>query len=64
MGGINKFFFDWDGQKQWDYLKHLYDSVGQGFFLMDSGGIPEQVSKSQWERFKDMKQTLKKEHRR
>ncbi|HBG00744.1 MAG TPA: hypothetical protein DDW87_04105 [Firmicutes bacterium] len=58
VGGINKFFFGWDEERQWDYLKHLYESVKQGFFLMDSGGIPEQVSKTQWERYKEMKQTL------
>jgi len=64
VGGINKFFFDWDEKRQWDYLKHLYSSLEQGFFLMDSGGIPEQVTKSQWDRFREMKQTLKREYRR
>lgn len=64
VGGINKFFFDWDEQEQYAYLKKLYDSVDRGFFLMDSGGIPEQVSKSHWERFKEMKQVLGKERER
>jgi hypothetical protein len=57
-GGINKFFFEWNEEAQWEYLKHLYASVQHGFFLMDSGGIPEQVNQEHWERFKRMKQEL------
>lgn len=63
VGGINKFFFEWKQEEQWEYLKKLYASVSRGFFLMDSGGIPEQVTKDHWERFKAMKEELGKERR-
>ena len=59
VGGINKFFFDWDEVRQWEYLNKLYLSVQAGFFLMDSGGIPECVGKAEWHRFNEMKDELK-----
>lgn len=58
VGGINKFFFDWDPTKQREYLEKLYSSVTKGFFLMDSGGIPERVGKTEWQLFNQMKDEL------
>ena len=58
VGGINKFFFDWEEAEQREYLEKLYSSVTAGFFLMDSGGIPECVDRAEWQRFNQMKDEL------
>lgn len=64
VGGINKFFFDWEADRQKDYLTKLFSSVKKGFFLMDSGGIPEQVNKEEWDYFRNLKRELKKSYKR
>ena len=64
VGGINKHFFNWDENRQWEYLDHLFSTVKPGFFLMDSGGIPEHVTKDAWDRFTDMRRRLKEKYRR
>ena len=48
-GGINKFFFEWDKNKQSEYIEDLVKKAGGGFILMDSGGVPENVTREQFE---------------
>ncbi|MFA5866319.1 MAG: uroporphyrinogen decarboxylase family protein [Phycisphaerae bacterium] len=56
VGGMDKFFFDWDQEKQTDYLQHLVLNArkGGGFILMESGGIPDNLSFEQWNAFQKM----------
>jgi len=52
VGGIDKFFFEWDYDKQRDYIFALAKNADGGFILMDSGGVPENVTKEQFERIR------------
>jgi uroporphyrinogen-III decarboxylase len=44
VGGVDKFFFDWDKKQQKAYVRQLVRDTGGGFILMDSGGVPENVT--------------------
>ena len=47
VGGLHKKFFEWDRNKQNDYLTYLFDRAKKAgrWILMDPGGISEKVSK-------------------
>ena len=50
-GGCHKFFFQWDEQKQNDYLTDLFrcaQKAGRWIF-MDTGGFPETISKETYD---------------
>jgi len=64
VGGINTFFFNWSPEEQRSYLDNLFSLVKKGFFLMDSGGIPEHVGINEWNYFNGLKKLLKKEYNR
>jgi len=64
VGGINKFFFNWSPEEQKTYLNKLFSTVKKGFFLMDSGGIPENVGNKEWDYFNELRESLKKKYNR
>ncbi|MCK9287018.1 MAG: uroporphyrinogen decarboxylase family protein [Sphaerochaetaceae bacterium] len=57
-GGLDKFFFNWDTEHQREALRSLASAMNKGYFFMDSGGIPENVTVEQWEAFKELKAEL------
>ncbi len=63
-GGINKFFYNWSRAEQRAYLENLFLTVPDGFFLMDSGGIPENVQPDDWRFFEETKESLKQKYGR
>jgi len=52
-GGMNKHFFDWSKDSQVEHLKHVIASGRQHgpHILMDSGGIPHNVTRSAFDWF-------------
>jgi hypothetical protein len=44
VGGIGKYFFEWDAARQEQYFHDLTGRAGGGFVIMDPGGIPENVT--------------------
>ena len=50
VGGIDKFFFEWDAEQQRAHIFDLAEKAGGGFVLMDSGGVPENVTREGFER--------------
>lgn len=63
-GGINKFFYSWPRDEQKKYLTNLFSTVKYGFFLMDSGGIPENVQSDDWCFLQETKNFLKEKYGR
>ncbi|HBG16029.1 MAG TPA: hypothetical protein DDW93_04550 [Firmicutes bacterium] len=63
-GGINKFFYNWPREEQKEYLTRLFSTIKEGFFLMDSGGIPEGVQVDDWRYFQETKSSLKETYNR
>jgi len=63
-GGVNKFYFTWTKKEQQDYLSTLFSTVQPGFFLMDSGGIPEDIKYQEWNDFKALIQYYKEKYKR
>ena len=58
---MHKHFFDWDAGTQRDYLKQVV-SIGRkggGYILMDTGGIPENVQPSGFDRFLEMSSRIR-----
>ena len=60
-GGINKYFFEWPQQEQREHLRQV---VAQGrrhgpHILMDSGGIPDNVSLEQFRTFLEMSREIR-----
>jgi len=51
VGGCHKFFFDWDRDRQNDYLTDLFGRAKKAgrWMFMDTGGIPETVTKETYE---------------
>lgn len=51
VGGLHRSFFDWDDEKKSDYLTSLFPAAKQAgrWIFMDPSGIPESVSKGQYE---------------
>jgi uroporphyrinogen decarboxylase len=61
VGGMNKYFFEFDSSTQEAYLKQTV-SVGKrggGYILMDTGGIPESVQRDDFERFLEMSRRIR-----
>lgn len=56
VGGINKHFFDWDSNKKYAYLKDIMKKGHDAgrFILMDSAGLPENVTKEAYTEFMNM----------
>lgn len=56
VGGMHKYFFDWDHATQRNYLSNVVNlgRRGGGYILMDTGGIPENVEPSEFEGFLEM----------
>ncbi len=54
VGGIDKFFFDWDHERREQYVTELVNKTGGGFILMDSGGVPENVTAGEFRRIKSL----------
>ena len=63
-GGLDKFFFDWSPEEQQAFLENLFVKVKKGFFIMDSGGIPENVTREGWKCFEEAKAALKNKYQR
>ena len=53
VGGLHKFFFDWDRDKQDSYLVDLFKRAKENgrWMLMDTGGIPASVDKESYDFF-------------
>ena len=51
VGGLHKFFFQWDIEKQNSYLESLFERAGTAgrWMFMDTGGIPESVEKDSYD---------------
>jgi uroporphyrinogen-III decarboxylase len=60
-GGMDKHFFDWDEDIRYDFLRNLIQKGrAQGpFILMDSAGIPDNVTKERFEAFMRMNRCLR-----
>jgi uroporphyrinogen-III decarboxylase len=61
VGGFPTVFWDWPDRRQEDYLQkmiRLSQKYGR-FILMDSGGIPESVSKSELDRITEISRQLR-----
>jgi uroporphyrinogen-III decarboxylase len=60
-GGMDKHFFDWTEEVQFDFLKKLLDKGKKtgSFILMDSAGIPDNVTKEQFDTFMQMNRSLR-----
>lgn len=54
VGGIDKFFFKWNHKEQEDYLAQLIKKTGGGFILMDSGGVPENVTTEDFKKIRNL----------
>lgn len=53
VGGCHKFFFDWDMDKQNEYLTCLFDRAKKAgrWMFMDTGGIPANLTREKYELF-------------
>ncbi|MHC4395772.1 MAG: uroporphyrinogen decarboxylase family protein [Planctomycetota bacterium] len=51
VGGLHKFFFDWDIDKQNKYLEDLFERAGKHgrWMFMDTSGVPETVEKNSYD---------------
>ena len=61
VGGMSKYFFEWDAGTQEAYLKQTV-SVGRrggGYILMEPGGIPENLQREDIERFLEMSRRIR-----
>jgi hypothetical protein len=61
VGSMHKHFFDWDSATQERYLREVV-SIGRkggGYILMDTGGIPENVEKDEFDRFLEMSRRIR-----
>jgi len=59
VGGIDKFFFEWYYNKQEEYIINLIKNTGGGFILMDSGGVPENVTNERFKMIRDLFEYVK-----
>lgn len=62
VGGLDRFFFSWGIARQREYLQALAKRAGGGFILMDSGGVPENVTREQFEGIMALFAELKREY--
>ena len=55
VGGLHRSFFDWDDENKSDYLTNLFQAAKQAgrWVFMDPSGIPESVSKGEYESLMD-----------
>ena len=62
VGGLDKFFFDWDEDTMERFLRETIavGRKGGGFLLMDSGGIPENISREKFEFYVEASKRLRK----
>ena len=62
VGGLDKFFFDWDEDTMERFLRETIavGRKGGGFLLMDSGGIPENISREKFEFYVEAIKRLRK----
>jgi len=61
VGGLNKFFFEWDNNEMKEFLVNLI-RIGKkngGFILMDSGGIPESVTNQKYDFYREVSKELR-----
>ena len=60
-GGMNKHFFDWPEADQRDFLGELLDKGRRRgpFILMDSAGIPENVTRKRFDQFMRLNRSLR-----
>ena len=60
-GGLHKFFFSWDEAAMRDALSETIAAgrKGGGFVLMDSGGIPEDVTKTAYDTYRRLSAELR-----
>ena len=51
VGGLHKFFFDWDRDRQNAYLENLFEQAGKNgrWIFMDTGGIPDTIGKDTYD---------------
>lgn len=61
VGGINKFFFNWSTNKMKVFLEKTIKTgrVNGGYILMDSGGIPENISKRKYDFYRKISRELR-----
>jgi len=60
-GGLDKFFFEFDREKMRAFLTRVIDigRKGGGFILMDSGGVPENVTKETFSYYQQLSRELR-----
>jgi uroporphyrinogen-III decarboxylase len=61
VGGINKFFFDWGPDRMKEYLERTI-RIGRrrgGYIVMDSGGVPENISKETYDYYFKLSKELR-----
>lgn len=59
VGGVDKFFFEWDFREQYNYIHALAKKTGGGFILMDSGGVPENMTFEKFAGIKELFESVK-----
>lgn len=62
VGGLDKFFFEWDLDKMKEFLELTLKRGGRGggyIFMDSSGGIPENVSKEKFKFFMEISRELR-----
>jgi len=61
VGGMDKFFFEFDKDKMRAFLTEVIQTgrKGGGFILMDSGGIPENVTKESYDYIRELSRSLR-----
>jgi len=60
VGGLHKFIFEWDRDRQRDYLNALFKNANKAgrWMLMDTGGIPSDVDKEGYDFFMEQLREL------
>lgn len=61
VGGMDKFFFEWGKEKMNEYLTKIikYGRKNGGYILMDSGGIPENISKEKYDFYRKISKKIR-----
>ncbi len=61
VGGMDKYFFEWGKEKMYEYLKKIikYARKNGGYILMDSGGIPDNISKEKYDFYRKISKEIR-----
>lgn len=59
VGGLDKFFFQWSAAQQEAYVERLVREAGGGMILMDSGGVPEDMTPERFRQLRTLFERIK-----